>query len=110
MKRFLVAIGAAVLLAASPVYSQPFPTQNLNTNQPSCGTSATLVAAARFRNAITIKVPLGGSTVFIGGPNVTTTTGLSIDAGAAMTLQPYAGAVYCVVSSSTQTVSFAETF
>lgn len=108
--KYLAALGVAALLAATAADAQPFPSQNLKTNQVSCGTSATLVAPMRYRNGITIKVPSGGATVFIGAAGVTTSTGFSIDASAAMTLQPYSGPVYCVVATGTQTVSYAETF
>lgn len=109
MRRLLAAIGFAALLVAS-AYGQGLPVQNFTTSQVSCGTTATLAAPFRYRNAITIKVPTSGATVFIGGAGVTTSTGFSVDGGTAMTLQPYAGPVYCVVASSTQTVSVAETF
>lgn len=109
MQRLLVALGA-FLLAAISASAQQLPTQNFSATQVSCGTTATLAAAARYRNAVTIKVPTSGSTVYIGPAGVTTTTGFSVDGGTAMTLQPYAGAVYCVVATGTQTVSVGQTF
>jgi hypothetical protein len=105
MRWFILAI---VILVAGSAAAQYI--QNTNTGQVSCGTTATIVAAARGRNAITIKNPTGASvSIYIGGPAVTTSTGLSIDAAAAMTLQPFNGAVYCVAASA-QTVSFLESF
>lgn len=101
-------LGAALLLYVD-AYGQELPFNNLGTTQVTCGNTATLAASARYRNAVTIKVPTSGATVYIGGPNVTTSTGFGIDGGTAMTLQPYAGAVYCVTSSS-QAVGVAETF
>lgn len=109
MKRLLAVAGLSILLAAT-AYGQGFPAQNLTTSQVSCGTSATLISSPRYRNAITIKDPTGGVTVFVGAAGVTTTSGLGVDPGTAMTFQPYAGGVYCVVATGTQTVNVAETY
>jgi len=109
MWKFIVAAIAAFFIAV-PAVAQGFAAQNFLTSQVSCSTSATQASPARYRNAITIKVPTGGATVFIGPAGVTPTTGFSVDAGTAMTLQPYAGAVYCVVATGTQTISIGETF
>ena len=84
--------------------------QNLNTPQVPCGSSATLAAAQRTRNAITLAVPAGGATVFVGGAGVTTSTGFPVGAGFSLTLQPFNGPVYCVVATGSQTLEVLESW
>lgn len=109
MKRLLAALGAAILLAAS-AYGQDFDAKNFTAYSSTCTSSASIAAAARYRNAITMTVPVGGATVFVGPLGVTTSTGFPIAAGGAFTLSPYSGPVYCVVSSGSQALNIAETF
>jgi len=109
MKRLALAL--AVLLWASAGYPQGFPTKYLATANPSCTSSSSQAVAARYRNGVTISVPSGGVAVAIGNTaGVTFATGFQIASGAALTLEPYAGAVYCITSSSSQSVSVIESF
>jgi hypothetical protein len=75
------------------------PNKILLTSQVVCAASATLIDGVRNRHAITVKVPTGGAVTYIGAAGVNASTGLGIDPGAAMTLQPFSGALYCVGSS-----------
>ena len=45
-------------------------------------TTATLLASSERRLRVKIQNPVGGTTVQIGGPNVTTATGMDLVAGA----------------------------
>lgn len=90
----------ALIFCASGALAQ-IPNKVLLTSQPVCAASATLIDGIRNRHAITVKVPTGGAVTYIGAAGVTASTGLGIDPGAAMTLQPYSGALYCVGSSQT---------
>ena len=56
--------------------------------------------------SITIHVPTGGQSVFLGASGVATTTGLEVEAGATVTLQLAPGdALYGIVAATTQAVS-----
>lgn len=90
----------ALIFCAGGALAQSFPNKNVLTSQVVCGSSATQIDAIRNRHAITVKVPISGATVYIGPANVTTNTGLGIDAQAAMTLEPFSGALYCVTGGS----------
>lgn len=104
--RWLLAFGL-VCWASVAASAQSNPNKVLLTSQVVCGASATLIDGIRNRHAITVKVPLLGATVYIGPAGVNASTGFGIDAGAAMTLEPYSGALYCV--SSSQTVQISQT-
>lgn len=75
-------------------------------------TSATaLVARNEFRRSVTFTVPSGGATVYIGGSDVTTSTGTPLAAGNSFTVnQSHQGdasplmAWYGIVAASTQDV------
>ena len=110
LKKVLLALA---LCLATPIAGAQNAGQILNLNGPSVtvGTSPTLIVAARVRNAVTLYVPTGGATVYIDNNNqVTTSNGFPLVAGQALTLQPYNGAVWGVVSSSTQTINELESY
>lgn len=108
MKRLL----ALLLLLAGPAEAQYI--QNLNTVSVTVGTTATLVVPARTRNAVTVTVLTGGSTVFCGSTSAVTASGTGVGfpiaASTALTLQPYNGPVWCIIGSSTQAVKAIESF
>lgn len=81
-----------------------------NTGQVTVGTSATLIAAARAGRKDIVIVTHGATDVYLGGPNVTTSTGSLLvgSKGTGFTITSEA-AVYGVVSAGTQTVSYVET-
>lgn len=84
---------------------------NLNPGQVSVGTSATLIIAARTgRRAVTI-INEGATDVRFGNSNVTTGNGalLTGTKGSTVTL-PVATAVYGIVGTGSQNVSFIETW
>lgn len=77
-----------------------------STNQVSVANTATQITAANTDQvAVLIANPAGGQTVYIGLAGVTTSTGLVLASGASITI-PTISAVYGIVASSTQTVSF----
>lgn len=83
----------------------------LNTNQVSVTSAGVLIVAARDpRNSVTVE-NLGTVAVYLGNSGVTTTTGFLLPGvvGASVTF-PFAGAVYGVVASTSQSVAFAETY
>lgn len=74
------------------------------------GTTATQVtsdADGRDGQTISIQVPSGGATVFLGGAGVTTASyGFELLAGASFSVELQQGEkVFAVVASSTQTVN-----
>lgn len=81
---------------------------SIATGQVSVTTSSTLVVAARTaRQKVTIT-PTSSTVFYVGNAGVTTTTGLYVAAGAAITLDTSA-AIYAV-GASALTVSFVEYF
>lgn len=105
MKR-LLALGL-VCWASGALADNSQPNKIVLTTQIVCASTATLIDAVRNRHGITVKVPTGGTVAYIGPSGVTASTGLGIDPGAAMTLEPFSGALYCV--GSTQTVQVLQT-
>lgn len=86
---------------------------NIATNQVSVASTAggtQIVAARTARVDVTIENS-GTTDVYLGASGVTTSTGFLLKgiAGAAVTINT-AAAVYGIVASSTQTVSYVETF
>lgn len=75
-------------------------------------TSATLLNSdnqSRVQSVL-VSVPSGGSTVYIGGPDVDTTDGFPVPAGASVSIDlSVKDDVYAVVASSTQDVNVLET-
>lgn len=107
MKR-RIALAFATLFLALPAWAL----SGLNTNQVQIGSSATKIIDPRPRanGAVTIE-NLGTVDIWIGGSNVTTSTGHLLPGvrGAAMTV-PGDAAIYGVVASGTANVSFMETY
>lgn len=59
-----------------------------------------------WASSLAVALPAGGSTVFVGGPAVTTSTGFPLAAGSSLALDLAVGdEVYAVVASGTQTVN-----
>lgn len=82
---------------------------SVTSGQTIVAATATIIVAARAdRRSVTI-VQGGNADIFLGGPTVTTTTGLLLlgTKGSAVTLDTTA-AVYGIVATATQPVSFAE--
>lgn len=77
----------------------------------SVGDSATLLCAARTDRRKVTLVQHGTTDVFIGGDDVTTTTGVLLDgtAGAQLEIETTA-AIYGIVGTSTQDVGVIEVF
>jgi len=83
----------------------------LATGQVSVGATATAIAAARAgRHQITVTND-STTDVFLGGLGVTASTGVMLPGtkGASVTL-PFTGALYGIVASGTETVSFTELY
>ena len=115
MRRSTVIALSAALGLAVPALAQNWGyVPYLNpTGQVDCTGSATWVRQARTRSAITVIVPSSAThaPVYF-GPNssVTTSTGFMVDSAHGMTLQPYSGALYCIVSSGEQIIGVVETY
>ena len=78
------------------------------TNQVSVGASPTLIIAANATRAgVLITNPSASVTVYLGGASVSTSIGQILSSGNSITL-PVSSAIYGIVASSTQTVSFVE--
>lgn len=78
-----------------------------STGQVSVGNTATQIIAAGTRQAVLITNPSSTVTVFIGGSGVTTGNGQELLPGNSLTL-PVVSAVFAIVATGTQTVSFVE--
>lgn len=77
------------------------------TGQVSVGSTATLIIAANTRQGVLITNPSATVTVFIGGAGVTTGNGQELLPLQSITL-PVVSAVYGIVATGTQTVSYVE--
>lgn len=78
------------------------------TGQVSVGNSATqIIAANTSRSGVVITNPSASTTIYVGTSGVTTSTGAILPPGSSLTL-PVTSAVYGIVATGTQTVSYAE--
>lgn len=77
------------------------------TGQVSIGSSATLIIAANTRQGVLITNPSSTVTVYIGGSGVTTGNGQILTPGSSITI-PVVSALYGIVATGTQTVSYVE--
>jgi len=101
---------AAGSASTQDVNIQQLGAANLNTNQVACGTTATVIAAARTaRQTITIE-NMGTGTIYVGGTAVTTSAGMLLPPlqGASITLLTTA-AIDCI-ATATSTISYDETY
>ncbi len=94
--------------------NQPVGSGSIATSQAPIGTTAASIVAARTgaigagRIAATLY-NAGSATVYIGGSDVTTSTGMPLPAGASVTLDTTA-AIYGIAASGTQTIGVTETY
>jgi hypothetical protein len=78
------------------------------TGQVSVGTGSTqIIAANTSRSGVLITNPSSTVTVYIGNSGLTTSTGAILPPSSSLTL-PVTSAIYGIVASSTQTVSYVE--
>lgn len=77
------------------------------TGQVSIGSSATLIIAANTRQGVLITNPSSTVTVYVGGSGVTTGNGQIIPPLQSITV-PVVSALYGIVATSTQTISYLE--
>lgn len=108
---------AELSLSGVPVTpSNPVPVQDvgrssLATGQVTVAATATLVVAARAGRGYVLVQNLGTTAVYLGGAGVTTSTGMLLQgvAGAIVKIDA-AAAIYGIVASGTQAVSFGEVY
>jgi len=83
----------------------------LKTGQAVVASTATLIAASRIGRDTVIIENHGTTNVFIGASDVTTSTGLLLPGvvGASVALET-TSAIYGIVATGTQAVSYAENF
>lgn len=95
--------------SAAPVRGTP--AKAFEPNQIMVGTSVTLLVPAREGRRAVVLINHGTTDVFLGGDGVTTTTGLLL-AGArgAGIVVPTDVAVYGIVATGTQRISYAELY
>lgn len=89
----------------------PVVSDTANHNQISVGTSATLICAQRDQRRGILVVNHGTTDVYIGNSNVTTSSGILLTGtkGASISI-PGNMAIYGIVGSGTQTISFIEIY
>lgn len=103
--------GCAPASAANPLATIPLGGGSLATGQVSVGTTATLIAPARAGRQSLLIVNEGTTVVRVGTASVATGTGAYLAGTAGQTLRmDTSGAVYGIVGSGTQTVSFVEIY
>lgn len=107
MKR-LILVALLALPAGAAEAQEVTQYQNFLPASVTVAGSATLLAPLRARNAVTIYNG-GSTTVYVGGPGVTTTTGFPLAAGNAYTLNTSA-ALYGITSGTAASVGVGETF
>ena len=89
----------------------PHPIDNFATGQVSVADTATQIVPARRDREGVMIVQHGTTAVFLGDSGVTTTTGVRLTGTAgAFVVLPTTRAVYGIVASGTQTVSYAEIY
>ena len=98
-------VNGEVSIVANPVNSSAFAA-----GQVSVGTGATVIKAANTDRKYMVIKNIGANPVFIGGSGVTTGTGYSLAVNATLTMQESVStaAVYGIVASGTETVSYLE--
>lgn len=91
-------------------YTNGGTTSALTTGQVSVAATATLIVAARTSGGAVTIINGGTVDVFLGGATVTTTTGVLLPGtkGASVTL-PTQAAIYGIVGTGTEPVSYAAT-
>lgn len=77
------------------------------TGQVSVGNTATLIIAANTRQGVLITNPSSTVTVYIGGSGVTTGNGQELLPGCSLSL-PVVSALYGIIATGSQTVSYVE--
>jgi hypothetical protein len=85
------------------------PATNYQSNQVAILTTPTLICTVEGNESGVLVNNAGAAAVFLGGPAVTTTTGLSVGAGATVTVPTYGGAkvsLYGIAAATGNTVSF----
>lgn len=98
-------------LMIQPVFALDVGAPSLATNQVTVAATATLVADSRPNRVSVTITNLGTTDTFCGAAGVTATTGTLLvgTKGASIKMDTRA-AVFCIVASSTQPVSFIEIF
>ena len=83
------------------------PATNYQSGQVTVGTSATLIGAFEG-NESGVLIANGAAIVYLGGPTVTTTTGLPVQINSTVTAPTYGGAKVSLyaISASSSVVSF----
>lgn len=101
---------ARVVSKAKPLPTQEIGADTFTVNQVSVAATATQIVAARTSRKAVGIMNHGTTAVYLGPANtVTTSNGLLLPANSSVVLN-YAGDVYGIVASSTQTVSYGEEY
>ncbi len=79
----------------------------MRTEAVTVGTTAVKLAEGgipAIPNAVAVQVPSGGSTIYVGGADVTVNNGIAVSAGAIFTVDLMADELWGVIGASTQEV------
>ena len=81
----------------------------MKSTAPTVTTTATVIASgaagtAHYPCAVGIQVPEGGQTVYVGGPDVTSSNGWAVAAGTEFFIDVAGEDVYGIVAATTQAV------
>jgi hypothetical protein len=96
-------------LAGNALNTRAVPSPNtIRTGQQAVTTTATALPSNYLTNGITVEAKSTNTAViYVGGPGITTTTGLELPAGAAVTLQvANSNAIYVIAAATGQTVTW----
>jgi hypothetical protein len=77
----------------------------ITTNQVSCGSTATALFSADSTHVERSVSNVSGSTVYIGGAAVSSSTGYAIPTGTTQDVTRFTGALYCIVATGSDTLS-----
>lgn len=84
---------------------------SINVGQTTIGTAATYITTGKTGASwVALHAPTGGNAVFVGGSDVTASTGLELQKGAVVTVWlPEADKLYGIVASATETLKWMHT-
>lgn len=104
-----VMLAALLLTAVPPMLADAAPDgTNVSFDRVTCATTATQLDSDTKSRVVTIRVPSGGSTVYIGDASVTADSDYPhFDAGDAIAISTSnVNKLYCIVASGTQEIPF----
>lgn len=84
---------------------------SINIGNTTVGTAATLITTGKTGASwVALHAPTGGNAIYVGGSDVTATTGLELEKGAVVTVWlPEADKLYGIVASNSEVLKWMHT-